>query len=284
MAFCTKCGKQLSEEAKFCSACGQAVAKPAPTVVIPQEENLTAAVREAERMTEVLVSEISAAPAEQAAETQIPETPTYTAPSYTAPSYTSPAFSATPEPAAQPAPQPQGYYAAPQQTPPAQQSYYAPPQQPQALPGQQQNYYANPGQQQGYQQQGYQQQGYQQPGYQQQGYQQPGYQQRTYRSYEEDAAHNKNICILSYFGIFLLIPLLSRPNSPYVKYHCNQGLVLLIFSIIVSILSNIPYLGWFIIGPFGGIFSFVCMIIGIVNTAQGQMKPLPLIGKITMIK
>ncbi len=68
------------------------------------------------------------------------------------------------------------------------------------------------------------------------------------------------------------------------KYHSNQGLILLIYSILVSILGMIPYLGWFIIWPVGYIFMLVCLILGIVNAVNGHLKPLPLIGGITLIK
>jgi uncharacterized membrane protein len=188
-------------------------------------------------------------------------------------------------------PQQQSYYAAPQQ--PAQQSYYAQPQQPTA-PQQptQQNYYAQPAQQSYYAQpqqptapqQPPQQNYYAPPGQQGYGYQ-PNYQQQpSYQTGPADIQENKGICVLCYLGILLLIPLLSKPNSGYVKYHSNQGLVLLIFEILVGVLGMIPYLGWFIIWPVGYIFSLVCLIMGIVSAVGGNMKPLPLIGKISLIK
>jgi uncharacterized membrane protein len=98
-----------------------------------------------------------------------------------------------------------------------------------------------------------------------------------------DIQENKGLSILCYFGLLLLIPLLTKPNSAYIKYHSNQGLVLLLFAVACSIVSVIPILGW-IVGIVGSIFTLVCLIIGIINAAGGKMKPLPLIGSISILK
>ena len=39
-----------------------------------------------------------------------------------------------------------------------------------------------------------------------------------------------------------------------------------------------------LVGIVGGIFTFVCMILGIINAVQDQAKPLPLIGQIQLLK
>jgi len=96
-----------------------------------------------------------------------------------------------------------------------------------------------------------------------------------------DVENNKVMAILAY--ILFLIPLLAAKDSPFAKYHTNQGLVLFLFSMICIFVNIIPILGQ-IIWIAGSIFSFVCFIMGIINAAGGKMKPLPLIGKITLIK
>jgi uncharacterized membrane protein len=104
---------------------------------------------------------------------------------------------------------------------------------------------------------------------------------------QEDAANdiqdNKLISILCYFGILLLIPYLIKPNSAFVKYHSNQGLLLLLLGVACGVVSAIPVLGW-IVGFVVGIFVAVCFIIGLVNVISGKMSPLPIIGKYTIIK
>ena len=99
----------------------------------------------------------------------------------------------------------------------------------------------------------------------------------------EDIQENKLISILCYFGIFMLIPFLIRPDSKFVRFHCNQGLILLIFYFICGFVMVIPILGW-IVGAIGFIFSAVLFIIGIINVVKGQVKELPLIGKYRIIK
>jgi uncharacterized membrane protein len=46
----------------------------------------------------------------------------------------------------------------------------------------------------------------------------------------------------------------------------------------------IPFLGWFIILPLGELFILILAIMGIINAAKGEMKPLPLIGGFNIIK
>lgn len=96
-------------------------------------------------------------------------------------------------------------------------------------------------------------------------------------------SNDKLFGVLSYLGILWLVGLLAG-KTEFAKFHANQGLVLFIADIIVGIAAVIPFVGWFIIGPVGGIAVFVFMIMGIVNAAQGQMKPLPIIGKIQILK
>ena len=105
----------------------------------------------------------------------------------------------------------------------------------------------------------------------------------NYGPVPNDVEDNKLISILCYFGILFLIPYLTKPESQFVKYHSNQGLVLLIFSLAAGIASSIPFLGW-IIGLVCGIFAFVCFIIGIINVCNGEMKELPIIGQIQILK
>lgn len=104
---------------------------------------------------------------------------------------------------------------------------------------------------------------------------------------------NKAIFILSYILFFL--PLLSCPNSKVGRFHANQGLVLLLTSIVgqiaVSILSGILLaISWRLWGVISllswawWIAVLVLMIIGMVNANKGEQKPLPIIGKIKIIK
>lgn len=105
----------------------------------------------------------------------------------------------------------------------------------------------------------------------------------TTKASATDLEKNKTMGILAYIIFFL--PLLSAKDSPFAMYHANQGLLLLLTGIGVSVVgAAIPFLGWFIIGPLGSIFVLVLFVLGIINAVNGEMKPLPLIGKYTLIK
>ncbi len=87
------------------------------------------------------------------------------------------------------------------------------------------------------------------------------------------------MAILCYIGILVLIPLLTdAKNDAFVKFHIKQGLTLLIFDIIISIVAAVPIIGW-IVAIVGSIVVLVLFIMGIINAAGGQEKQLPIIGQ-----
>ena len=104
---------------------------------------------------------------------------------------------------------------------------------------------------------------------------------------KEDIEQNKVMAVLAYIGILFLIPLLAAKDSKYARYHTNQGLVLFIVDIIVSVAASIlrfiPFVGW-VLGTVCGLLCLVLMILGIVNAATGKAKELPVIGKFVLLK
>lgn len=96
----------------------------------------------------------------------------------------------------------------------------------------------------------------------------------------KDIEDNKLMAILAYLSWLILIPILVSPakDSPFVRFHVNQGLILFIASFISGLLTPVC------IGVITGIICFVLMIIGIVNAANGQAKELPIIGKFRILK
>lgn len=99
----------------------------------------------------------------------------------------------------------------------------------------------------------------------------------------EDISSNKITALLSYLGILFIVPLVAAPNSPFAKFHANQGLLLFLFNIAVGIVALIPVLGW-IVSAVCGVISLVFAVLGIVNAVKGQAKELPIIGKYRIIK
>ncbi len=92
---------------------------------------------------------------------------------------------------------------------------------------------------------------------------------------------NTGMAIIAY--IIFFIPLLTdAKKDPFVKFHVKQGLIIFIgwfvIGIIGYILSFIPFVGW-MISRLLNVLLFVLMIVGIMNAAKGERKPLPIIGK-----
>ena len=94
---------------------------------------------------------------------------------------------------------------------------------------------------------------------------------------------NKLMAAISYIWILFLVPLLAAKDDAFARYHANQGLVLFLVNIALYIISIIPFVGP-ILSAIGGIATLILMILGIINAVKGEMKPLPFIGGIQIIK
>ena len=110
----------------------------------------------------------------------------------------------------------------------------------------------------------------------------------------QDITSNKAMAILAYFGPLVLIPIFAAKQSKFARYHSNQGLVLLIasilygiaYSILSSIILAISWRLYFLVSIIGlvSIVITILAIIGIINAATGKAKELPLIGKFKILK
>ncbi len=85
--------------------------------------------------------------------------------------------------------------------------------------------------------------------------------------------------------IGFIVAILSSKQNKFVMFHAQQALLVMIIWVILNILwvaSVIPLLGWvidiFII--IGDIVLIVLWVIGIINGFSGNVKPIPLIGKL----
>lgn len=101
--------------------------------------------------------------------------------------------------------------------------------------------------------------------------------------YDADARENRSLGALCYLGPLLLIPFLSKPDSQFLRYHCNQGLVLTLFCILVNIAGHVPLIGW-MMSACGWIAAVTMFVKGLKNVTEGKRTPIPLIGDITIIK
>lgn len=244
MMFCQNCGTQLNEGTKFCPNCGTLVQAAEAPAAAPTPQAAAPAAPEP----------LAAAPVQEA---PAPAPAPAAAPTAVLKKEAVPPEQAVHQPAPYPpaAPQPAPYQQAAPQPAPYQQAY-AQPQVPPAQPP------------------------YQQPA--------PGYA-------PTEAQMKKGMAILSYFGILVLIPIFAAKNDPFARYHANQGLVLFILLTVCSVLPNVltnilyeisPVLVLVVSGLFGLLTFVFCIfaLIGIIRAAKGQMKPLPIIGGIKILK
>lgn len=108
----------------------------------------------------------------------------------------------------------------------------------------------------------------------------------------QDINQNKVFAVLSYLGFLFLIPLLAAKDSKFARFHCNQGIVIFLFSAVISVMLKIvgaihlAIVLWPVILVLGFCELFLCVlaIIGIINAATGKASELPIIGKIVILK
>lgn len=87
-----------------------------------------------------------------------------------------------------------------------------------------------------------------------------------------DAKTTSIVGYLTWVG--LLIALLAGDKEG-AKFHLNQALVIMLFSLV----GIIPCIGWI-----WEIFMLVCWIMGLIAAINQEEKEVPLIGKIRLLK
>lgn len=97
----------------------------------------------------------------------------------------------------------------------------------------------------------------------------------------------KTMAALAY--IIFFIPMITNKDSKFAMYHANQGLVLLLTVIVLNIVTGflagiLFFFGGFFLWMVPGIVGIVFAVMGIMNALNGEMKPLPLVGTINIIK
>lgn len=98
-----------------------------------------------------------------------------------------------------------------------------------------------------------------------------------------DDGSKRLIYAAAYFGVLFFLPLVLLPDSKVGKFHANQGLVLFLANIILSVFASALSS---VLGEFLGIIAALpplLMVYGAVNAYRGRMLELPLIGKIRLL-
>lgn len=102
---------------------------------------------------------------------------------------------------------------------------------------------------------------------------------------ENDVTENKAVALIAYLSILFLVPMIVAKESPFAKYHANQGLVLFLATLVVGvgigIIGAIPFvnLSLIILWPLYSLAWLALTVLGIMNAAKGEAKPLPFIGQ-----
>ena len=93
---------------------------------------------------------------------------------------------------------------------------------------------------------------------------------------------NEKICsALSYIliGIIWFFVDEKMRKSSFTKFHVQQGLTLLVVSILCNVISMmLPFIGMFVNSVFG-VLVLIWFIIGVINSFEGKKKELFWIGQ-----
>ena len=87
-----------------------------------------------------------------------------------------------------------------------------------------------------------------------------------------DAKTTSIVAYLTWIGLIIAVVAGDKEGA---RFHVNQALVIMLF----SLLSIIPCIGWI-----WGIFMLVCWIMGLIAAINQEEKEVPLIGKIKILK
>lgn len=76
-----------------------------------------------------------------------------------------------------------------------------------------------------------------------------------------------------YIGLIIALVLNNNKRNAYVSFHIRQSLGLALLSIVIGLVSFIPFIGWAL-----GIILSVFWIVGFVQAILGKTTPLPFVG------
>lgn len=107
--------------------------------------------------------------------------------------------------------------------------------------------------------------------------------------YEYINASNPKILLVSAWAYLLFfLPLFICPKDKFARYHANQGLLVLLVSLLCYALALGIYFIWvplaIILVPIIFLTSMIYITMGINNASEGRVERLPFIGRITIIK
>ncbi len=110
-----------------------------------------------------------------------------------------------------------------------------------------------------------------------------------------DIEKNKSVAALAYLGFLFFLPLVTDSESRFGRFHANQGLILLLASVVgyiaVAILSFILTLISWVLGFIStllylalSVVLVILLVKGIMGASSGKAERLPVIGKFNLLK
>ena len=101
--------------------------------------------------------------------------------------------------------------------------------------------------------------------------------------------------MVSYLYGWSIISIVTSKNKPFQRFHANQGLILLIMWTVLLAISAVIHLFLFklsfiaalipaILADLLILVTLALSVIGFAGAAGGRSKPLPIIGKLKLLK
>jgi len=91
----------------------------------------------------------------------------------------------------------------------------------------------------------------------------------------KDSEENKDLAAFSYVWVMSVIVFLLKRDSPFVRFHAKQAMILFALSILVAL---IPLT---ILSRFLELCILAGMVLGFLAAAQGQRRDVPFIGPLS---
>lgn len=100
------------------------------------------------------------------------------------------------------------------------------------------------------------------------------------RPMTSDAHRHRLLAAMCYLWILCVVPLITNEESPYVRFHAKQGVVLALAWLVLWIVGVIPLIGWIIFFA-GSIILLVINVAAIIRAWYGQEWKLPYLASYT---
>ncbi|MCT1531878.1 DUF4870 domain-containing protein [Sphingobacterium daejeonense] len=91
----------------------------------------------------------------------------------------------------------------------------------------------------------------------------------------------KNIAIIAYLtiiGLIIAFVLNNEKRNDFATYHIRQSLGIFLTLFVGGVLRYIPLIGW-LLSIVVVILMVVLWIVGVINAANGNKKPVPILGE-----